>query len=201
MQIYRALIQPHFDYCCSVWDGLGETLSCKLQKLQNRAARVILRTNYDASAGILLDTLCLDNLSLRREKHKAKLVFKIINGDMPTYLQDYFSRGLDYNIRNSEMKLNLPKPRTNYLKRSFCYSGAVLCTVAHKCNTQIYFKTHKYIFEHRKKCRNTEKNVGTQKKCRNTEKNVGTQKKMSETDKYVRAFPSTGNEIFIVNGQ
>jgi hypothetical protein len=50
-----------------------------------------------------------------------------MNGNMPTYLEDYFSvRGLDYNIRNSEMKLNLPKPRTNYLKRSFCYSGAVL---------------------------------------------------------------------------
>lgn len=51
IQIYRALIQPHFDYCwLSVWDGLGETLSCKLRKLQNRAARVILWTNYDARA-------------------------------------------------------------------------------------------------------------------------------------------------------
>ena len=39
-QVYQALIQPHFDYCCSVWDGLGETLSSKLQKLQNRAARI-----------------------------------------------------------------------------------------------------------------------------------------------------------------
>ena len=27
VQVYFALIQPHFDYCCSVWDGLvGETL-------------------------------------------------------------------------------------------------------------------------------------------------------------------------------
>ena len=83
VQIYRALIQPHFDYCCSVWDGLGETLSCKLQKLQNRTARVILRTNYNTSAGILLDTLCLDNLSLRRKKHRAILVFKTLNGNMP----------------------------------------------------------------------------------------------------------------------
>jgi len=27
VQVYQALIQPHFDYCCSVWDGLSETLS------------------------------------------------------------------------------------------------------------------------------------------------------------------------------
>ena len=25
VQVYQALVQPHFDYCCSVWDGLGET--------------------------------------------------------------------------------------------------------------------------------------------------------------------------------
>ena len=31
-----------------------------------------------------------------------------------------------YNLRDSEIKLDLPKPRTNYRKRSFGYSGAVL---------------------------------------------------------------------------
>ena len=86
-----------------------------------------MRANYDDSAGILLDTLHCDNLSLRREKLKAGLMFKTLKGNMPSYLQDMFSfRGLGYNIRNSEIRLNLPKPRTNYLKRSFCYSGAIL---------------------------------------------------------------------------
>ena len=40
-QIYQALILPLFDYCSPVWDELSVTLSDKLQKLQNRAARVI----------------------------------------------------------------------------------------------------------------------------------------------------------------
>ena len=125
VQVYQALVQPHFDYCCSVWDGLGETLSCKLQKLQNRAARVIMRANYDASAG--LDALHWDNLSLRREKLKAGLMFKTLKENVPPYLQNMFSvRGTSYSIRNSELRLNLPKQRTNYLKRSFCYSGALL---------------------------------------------------------------------------
>ena len=127
VQVYQALIQRHFDYCCSVWDGLGETLSCKMQKLQNRAARVIMRTNYDASAGILLDSLHWENLSLRHEKLKAGLMFKTLKGNVPPYLQNMLSvRGTSYNIRNSETRLNLPKPRTNDLKRSFCYSGALL---------------------------------------------------------------------------
>ena len=39
----------------------------------------------------------------------------------------FTSRSTDYNLRNTEAKLNLPKPRTNYLKRSFSYNEAMLC--------------------------------------------------------------------------
>ena len=39
------------------------------------------------------------------KKSKANLMFKILNGKAPTYLQDLFSvRGTGYNIRNSEMR-------------------------------------------------------------------------------------------------
>ena len=125
IQVYRALIQPYFDYCCSVWDGLNQTLNCKIQKLQNRAARIVMQASYTASAGALFDVLHWDNLSLRRKKSKANLMFKILDGKAPTYLQDLFSvRGTGYNIRNSEMRLNVPRP--DYMKKSFCYSGAVL---------------------------------------------------------------------------
>ena len=86
VQVYKALIQPHFDYCCSVWDGFGDTLSCKLQKLQNRAARVITRSSYDTSAGTLLDSLCWDNLFIRRKKLTASVMFKALKGKTPSYL-------------------------------------------------------------------------------------------------------------------
>ena len=42
-QIYNALIQPYFDYCAPVWHGLTSYLSEKLQKLQNRAARLFCK--------------------------------------------------------------------------------------------------------------------------------------------------------------
>ena len=43
------------------------------------------------------------------------------------YLQRLFTHFYsNYNLSNSERKLDLPKPRTNYLKRSFSYSGATL---------------------------------------------------------------------------
>ena len=46
IQIYNALIIPHFDYCSPVWDCLSGYLSDKLQKSQNRAARVITKSPF-----------------------------------------------------------------------------------------------------------------------------------------------------------
>ena len=55
------------------------------------------------------------------------MMFKSLTKLAPVYLQDLFNeRNTDYNFRNSSGKLTLPKPRTNYLKLSFNYSGALL---------------------------------------------------------------------------
>ena len=126
VQIYNALVQLHFDYCAPVWDGLSSYLCEKLQKLQNRAARVILQANCEVNSSLLLETLKWDQLSLRRRKQKAMMMFKSLNGLAPVYLHELFSeRDTDYDLRDSFRKLNLPKPRTNYLKRSFSYGSTL----------------------------------------------------------------------------
>ena len=128
IQIYNALILPHFDYCSPVWDGMSGCLSDKLRKLQNRAARVITQSPFDTSSNLLLAMLRWEKLSLRRKKQKALIMYKTLNELAPDYLQCLFTERHvnDYNLRNREGKLSLPKPNTNYLKRSFCYSGACL---------------------------------------------------------------------------
>ena len=71
---YQGFIEPYFSYCAPVWDGLGNTLSDRLQILQNRAARVITRSSYDISSNLLLDQLKWNNLSVNRQKQKAILI-------------------------------------------------------------------------------------------------------------------------------
>ena len=44
---YEALVQPYFNYCSPLWDNCGIGLKDKLQKFQNRAARVITGSTYD----------------------------------------------------------------------------------------------------------------------------------------------------------
>ena len=124
IKIYKGLIEPHFDYCSAVWDGLTQQLSEKLQKLQNRA---ITKSTPDTNSRFLLNSLGWDNLSLRRAKQKANLMYKCINNLTPAYLCYLFApRTLNYYFRNAKKKLMLPKPRTDYLKRSSSYSGALL---------------------------------------------------------------------------
>ena len=127
IQIYNALFMPHFDDYSPVWDCLSGYLSDKLQKLQNRAARVIIKSPFDTSSNHPLSTLDWERLSLRRKKQKALMMDKTMN-DLPLeYLQSLFpQRDSAYNLTNSEERLTLSKPGTNYLKRSFSYSGAML---------------------------------------------------------------------------
>ena len=57
-----------------------------------------------------------------------QLMFKILKGNLSSYLRSLFSiLTTQHNFRKNQFKLNLPKPRTNYLKRSLkCYNGALL---------------------------------------------------------------------------
>jgi hypothetical protein len=50
-------------------------------------------------------------------------MYKTINKLAPKYFQNLFSfRSTDYDLKNAEMKMSLLKPRTDYLKPSFCYT-------------------------------------------------------------------------------
>ena len=128
--IYHGLVLSHFDYCSVVWGNCAKTLSDKLQKLQNRAVRVLTHSSYDTDANQLLTELGWDNLETRRQKLKAEMVYKSLNGLTPNYLTSKFILRSDvitsYNLRDSENKLAIPLPRTNYFKNSLSYSGAVL---------------------------------------------------------------------------
>ena len=133
IQIYNASIVPHFDYCSPVWDCLSGYLSDELQKLLNRAARIITKSPFVTSWDHLLSTLDWEWVFLWRKKQKV-LMFKSMNGLAPEYLQSLFSQHRSvYNLRDSEGKLTLPKPSTNYLKHSFSYSGAMLCSLLCHC--------------------------------------------------------------------
>ena len=55
--VYNAIVRPYFDYCFEVWDVFGEIQSKRLQKLQNRTARIISNMSNDIDHSIALRAL------------------------------------------------------------------------------------------------------------------------------------------------
>ena len=55
------------------------------------------------------------------------MVYKCLQGLAPEYLCSKFTnRESVYSLRDSERKLNVPFPRTNYYRNSFSYRGATV---------------------------------------------------------------------------
>ena len=52
--LYRGIVEPHFRYCCSVCGCAGKTEVNQLQKLQNRAARIVTGSRFDAPSGPII---------------------------------------------------------------------------------------------------------------------------------------------------
>ena len=127
LNIYNSLVQPHFDCYSLVWGNCGKTLSNKLQKLQNRAARVITSSNFDVDVDSLFHKLSWKDLKSQRQIQNALMVFKSLNGLVPEYPTSKFIKRNEsnYSLRDSVNKL-VPFPRTNDMKNSFSYSGATL---------------------------------------------------------------------------
>ena len=126
--VYKALVQPHFDYCSQVWGCLGITLQNHLQRLQNRAVRIITKRGYEFRSADLLKELHISNLSVRRNNQLCTIMYQVNNGMVPDYLIDLFKKTNtlhSYETRQAEFNFLLPKPNTNFRKKSFSYRGAL----------------------------------------------------------------------------
>ena len=97
--------------------------------MQNRAARVLTFSGFDISADNLFKVLGWKNLECQRQIGVVVMVYKSLNGlasDYPSLRLVDHSSITNYQLRNTEASLAIPLQRTNFMKNSFCYRGAVL---------------------------------------------------------------------------
>ena len=131
--IYQALHwNRQTDYYNFVWGNCGRTLRNKVQKLQNKAARVLTYSNCDIDAGHLFKLpgwkSPRENLAQQQQTLRATMVYRSLHGLAPNHLSSKFERReIAYNLRDPKHdKLNVPLSRTNFCKNSFSYRGAIL---------------------------------------------------------------------------
>ena len=125
--MYRGIVEPHLRYCCSVWGACGGAGLQVLQKLQNRAARIMTNSTYDSSASALIKSLNWPTVADMIKTETACMVYKSINDLAPDYLSEMFIKNSTCsrkNLRNTTTDLQVPLMKTSNGQRAFSYRGA-----------------------------------------------------------------------------
>ena len=127
--LYKGIVEPHLRYCCSVWGCAGLTEINQLLKLQNRAARIVTNSSFDAPSRPLIQGLGWKTVNELIDGETKTMVFKSLNKLAPQYLCDLFTRNSlcsSYSLRNTGTDLRLSKKRSSNGQRCFSYRGAKL---------------------------------------------------------------------------
>ena len=98
-----------------------------LQKLQNRAARIVTNGSYDSSASALIKTLNWSTVADMIEVETACMVYKSINDLAVDYLSEIFTKNSAWsrkNLRNTATDLQVPLIKACNGQRAFSYRGA-----------------------------------------------------------------------------
>ena len=122
--IHGLIISRRLDMCNSVFYGLPSSLIEELQRIQNNAARVIVKCRkYDRITPVLK---ILHWLPVR-ERITFKillLTYKAVNGLAPTYISDLLKKKTSVRNLRSTAKNRLSVP---YSKLSICKNRAFSC--------------------------------------------------------------------------
>lgn len=125
--VYNTIIAPHISYCSTILFLSNKTQIERIQKLQNRCMKIILRKKWRTHSRTMLDEL--NWLSVKQQIHRDVLVFiyKVRNNMLPSYLSNCFqsNEGRAYILRN-QGDLRLPLYRKGATQRSLMFDGVKL---------------------------------------------------------------------------
>ena len=133
--VFNCLIQSKIDYFLSVWGNCCSKNINLIQRIQNRAARIITSNtrNIDIRSSDILRDLGWMSVRSRFKYFMLMLVFKAIHGNAPKYLINTLTFACSqhkYNTRFANgFNLSVPKTRTHYFKSSFQYLAPELWNI------------------------------------------------------------------------
>lgn len=150
-QIYKTYVRPHFDYCDIIYDGHITTYDAiRLERLQNRAARLVTWTHFRTPTDKLKEDLGWENLETRRKMHKLGFLHNLLNNpNIPQYIKNLIpltrQNETERPLRNSEMRTIL-EHNTLSFKKSFLPSTIELWN---RLSPDVRSTTSKKPFRHK----------------------------------------------------
>ncbi len=116
-------MQSHIDYCITIWGYAPDVHIGKVQRLQNRVARIVSGTIRG------IDIVKLLNWQTVRERLDyfiSLLMYRCMADTALFYLSSHFGNvSHEYFTRGSMYDLDIPMPNREILRQSIVYQGAV----------------------------------------------------------------------------
>ena len=126
LHIYKMYVRPHLDYCDTIYDShLTAADKSRLEKAQNRAARLITATPRRTPTAGLREELGWSSLETRRHNHKLHLYHKIMyEPSIPEFIKEivpnFRQTDSERCTRSTQCNLiTMPIIRTSSFARSF----------------------------------------------------------------------------------
>ena len=110
--------------CCNLRHLFKQTDINQLQKLQNRAARIITNSSFDTPTRPLIVELGWQTIEELIDNESKIMVFKSLNDLAPQYLCNLFTKNSacsSHDLRNTETDLRLPKKKSANGQKCFSY--------------------------------------------------------------------------------
>ena len=124
--IFRSFVLSNFTYCPIVWHFCGKQNNSKVEKIQERALR-ILYDDYDSEYTELLTESRTTTMLHSRFKCIILEVFKSMQGINPACIQNMFEiKKSSYSMRDSSIMVQPKRNSTTFGLRSFSYFGSKL---------------------------------------------------------------------------
>jgi len=118
---YLALVRPHLEYACAVWDPHTKRLIHQIEMVQRTAARYVTNTwRYDASVTEILENLKWPTLAERRRQQRLAIMYKVHHKSISVNINNQYAKMITKNLRKSHNSLYLePHFHADYLRNTF----------------------------------------------------------------------------------
>ncbi|CAH1256204.1 ACSS3 [Branchiostoma lanceolatum] len=125
--LYNAIFLPHITYACTAWEAAPDQDLQKIQSMQNRAGKLILKAPHRTPSTEVLSRLSWKDIKETLQYYNAVQTYKALNNKLPPYMRQMFVYCRDQSTRTTRQstssQLAVPKPKREIFRRSVAYRG------------------------------------------------------------------------------
>ena len=123
--LYSSFISCYFNYCCVLWHFCNNSDTLKIEKLQEKALRYSM-LDFKSPYQQLLHNCGKSTLFLQRLQKLMEVIYRILNGLYPSYLNDIITVEELQHLRCRSRLFIPPFSTVRYGKKSLSYLSPVL---------------------------------------------------------------------------